>query len=348
MKPMTADSTTDSTRPAASPPPGGVRQYCNGLVLWANRPVPGLPAADPDAPVDLELWLDEPPPWPDAPSVVTGTVHTSPYEMNGRPTMNVVEMDGGAWFRMSFFDDIEFDVDAAGTRIRSTWADYQTLEDASTYLLGPVIGFLLRRRGVTGLHASAVAIDGRAVAMAGPAGAGKSTTAAAFARQGFAVLSDDFVPLELHDGGVLARPSYPIIRLWGESARLLYGSEEALPIIAPSWQKRYVSLGDRGHDFVTEPMELGAIYLFGPRTEDPAAPRTEAEPPGAGFMALLTNTNATFLMDARMRGEEFAFLAEVVRRVPLRRLHPHARPERLADLTEVIVEDFRAIRRNGR
>ena len=325
-----------------------MRQYCNGLVLWANRPVPGLPDVGTDLPVDLELWLNEPPPWTDLPSEVTGTVHTSPYEIEGRPTMEVLEMDRGAWFRMSFFDDIAFDVDAAGTRVRCTWADYQTLEDASTYLLGPVIGFLLRRRGVTGLHASGVAIDGRAVAMVGPPGVGKSTTAAAFAGRGFSVLGDDFVPLVLEGDRVMAWPSYPIIRLWGESARLLYGSAEALPTLAPSWPKRYVSLRDHGHDFVTEPMELGAIYLFGPRADDPGAPWAKAEPPAAGFRALLANTNATFLMDAAMRGEEFRFLAELVRRVPIRRLHPHASPERLEDLTRVIVEDFRAIRRKGR
>src|SRR4029077_52896 len=89
----------------------------------------------------------------------------------------------------------EFAIDAGGKRIEVRWADSTTLENARSYLLGPVLGFLLRLRGVTCLHASAVAVDDFAVAIAGPPGSGKCTTAAAFARRGHAVLSDDVVPL---------------------------------------------------------------------------------------------------------------------------------------------------------
>lgn len=323
-----------------------MRQYCNGLVLWASRPVPGLLDAAPDAPIDLELWLNDEPDWA-GPREVTGTLHESPHRLEDRPTMEVLELDGGAWYRMAFFDDIEFEIDAAGTRVRATWADHQTLPDAATYLLGPVIGFLLRRRGVTGLHASAVAIDDRAVAMVGPAGAGKSTTAAAFAHAGYPILSDDFVPLEERQGRILARPAYPIIRLWTESARHFYGSPDALPVLAPSWQKRYVDLRDRGHVFVTEPMELGAIYLFSGRRDDERAPYAEAAPPATALLSLVASTNATFLMDPGMRGGEFRFLSRVVQRVPVRALHPHTRVERLDALVRAIAEDFRAVRRNG-
>ncbi|HUP18689.1 MAG TPA: hypothetical protein VM778_01915, partial [Gemmatimonadota bacterium] len=320
----------------------------SGLVLRASRAVPGLLPAPAGAPADVELWLNDEPPWDDPPGEITALVHTSPYRMEGRPTLEVVEMDHGRWFRMTFFDDIEFDVDGAGRRVRGRWADYQTLADASTYLLGPVLGFVLRRRGVTGLHASAVAVDGRAVAMVGPAGAGKSTTAAAFARLGFPVLSDDFVVLEEEGERILARPSYPIIRLWTESARLLYGGSDELPVLAPGWQKRYVDLEAHGYDFVTEPMELAAIYLFHGRRDDPDAPRAEPLPMSEAVVTLAAQTNATFLMTREMRAAEFAFLGRLVRCVPVRRLHPHASPERLDELTGVIVEDCRALRRAGR
>lgn len=321
----------------------GARHRCSGLVLWTSRPVPGLETASPEDEIDVEAWLGDDPPWRDEPGEVTRVVHESPHLYRGRPTLVVTELDGGRWFRMAFSDDIDFVLDAAGGRVWATWADYQTLEDAATYLLGPVLGYLLRRRGVTGLHASAVAIDGRAVALVGPAGTGKSTTAAAFAREGWPVLSDDFVPLAEEEGRILARPAFPLIRLWSESARLLYGSPDALPVLAPNWQKRVVDLRARGYAVVTEPLELAALYLFGERLDDPAAPRVEPEPTASGFLALVANTNATFLMDRAMRAAEFRFLSRVTGRVPLRRLHPHARPERLPELIRAVVEDVRSL-----
>ena len=42
------------------------------------------------------------------------------------------------------------------------------------------MGFVMLLRGIVCLHASAIAIDDEAIALLGPAGSGKSTTAAAF------------------------------------------------------------------------------------------------------------------------------------------------------------------------
>jgi serine kinase of HPr protein (carbohydrate metabolism regulator) len=59
-----------------------------------------------------------------------------------------------------------------------------------------MMGFVLLLRGCISLHACAVAIDDRAVAIVGPAGAGKSTTAAALADQGYSILAEDVVTLQ--------------------------------------------------------------------------------------------------------------------------------------------------------
>ena len=108
-------------------------------------------------------------------------------------------------------------------------AENLTIEDMATYLLGPVLGLLLRLRGVTCLHASAVAFGETAVAFVGSEGAGKSTTAAALARRGHAILSDDIVALAEHNGSFFVHPAYPYLCLWPESVESLYGSAEALP-----------------------------------------------------------------------------------------------------------------------
>ena len=63
----------------------------------------------------------------------------------------------------------------------------------------------------------------RAAVLAGPPGAGKSTLAAAFARFGYAVLSDDVAVLEQLEGALHVQPAYPQLRLWPDSVALLFG-----------------------------------------------------------------------------------------------------------------------------
>jgi len=243
---------------------------------------------------------------------------------------------------MRYADGTEFHLDRTGTEIWATWPEEATLEDTTTYLLGPILGFVLRLRGTVCLHASAIAIDGRAVALLGPPGAGKSTTAAAFAQLGYPIFSDDVVPLFEKEGEVFVRPGYPHLRLWPDSVNSLFGSAEALPRLTPTWDKRYYDLRQNGNRFQDKPLRLAAIYILGERSEDPGAPSVETLSSHDGLMTLVTNTYVNYLLDKEMRAREFELLSRVVRRIPLRRVRPRTDPSRVAQLCEVIVADFRA------
>ncbi len=102
----------------------------------------------------------------------------------------------GAHFGFFYSDGVRFAVEREGREIWGDWPDGYSLEDACTYLIGPVIAFALRLRGVVSLHASAISVGDQSIALMGVPGAGKSTTAAAFALLGFPILSDDVVVLE--------------------------------------------------------------------------------------------------------------------------------------------------------
>src|SRR5262249_61728973 len=119
---------------------------------------------------------------------------------------------------------------------------------------GPIFGFLLRLRGVTCLHASAIAVDGRAIALIGPPGAGKSTTAAAFTQQGYPALSEDVVALCDLGDSFLVPPGYPLILFVPGSVQALFGSKDALPPLTPNWDKRYLDLTPNCFSLLPHPL----------------------------------------------------------------------------------------------
>ena len=316
-----------------------------GLRVLTTRPIAGLIAlGQPDA-GDVRIDLGTLPPWLMAlPADQAEPLYSSPYHDEvGQPLMTVTELRDGAFYRLRYSDGVEFIVDRPGGRIWTSWPDPWTLEDVATYLLGPILGFTLRLRGVTCLHASAVALDGWAVALLGPPGAGKSTLAASFAMRGLPVISDDVLALSHHDGRFVVEPGAPRIRLWPESVQALYGSREALPRLTPTWDKRFLDLTRDGYHFQRQRLPLGAIYLLGERGSEAAAPRIEDLSPTESLMALVANTHANHLLDDTMRSQEFECLGSVVRVVPVRRAIPHEDPAFISKVCDAILDDAQSL-----
>lgn len=302
--------------------------------------MPGLvPAAFRGAP-DIWLWLGVAPAWlaelePTA-KYVTGFGPDS----SGSPGVTLETL--GEFFRLRFNDGTEFFFDRLGTQIWTTWPEPLTLEDTATYLLGPVFSIVLRLRGTISLHASVIRIGDVAIALVGPQGAGKSTTAASFATAGYSVLTDDCAPIRDCGDAFHIIPAYPRIRLWPESVEMLFGSPEALPRITPTWDKRYLELGSIAHRFEPEPVPLAAIYFLQPRSVDPSAPAIDPEPPRDGLIKLIGNSNR-YVIGQESPDFTFRLLGRVAQSIPLRRLIPHADSRYLPKLREMVVADIRTL-----
>jgi hypothetical protein len=270
----------------------------------------------------------------------------SPYADDaGNPALQIWKSPDGLYLRLAYYDGTQFWLERAGKEIWATWPSASTLEDACSYLLGPVLGLLLRLRGITCLHASAVALEDYSVAFVGAEGAGKSTTAAAFAREGHGVLSDDVVALAENGSEFLVLPAYPHLCLWPESVTMLYGSADALPHFSKGWEKHRMSLGDRQTRFESQPLTLGAIYFLGER-RPVAAPSVEAVRPQAALMSLVADTFANKILDREMRAREFDVLGRLVTTVPVRQVFPHSDPSRILDLCRLIREDFASLKKS--
>ena len=325
-----------------------------GLLLQSNLPIPELtpirPNHDP-SPLEssnggaVEIHLNASPP-------AGGGVPSGPEELSyessykdeaGTPALRIWKAAGSCYLRLAYFDGTQFWLDRGGREVWATWPENLTIEDTATYLLGPVLGILLRLRGVTCLHASAVAFGENAVAFVGSEGAGKSTTAAALARRGHAILSDDVVALAERNGSFFIHPAYPYLCLWPESVESLYGSAEALPQFSANYEKRCLSLGKQELRFAERALPLAAIYILGDRRGDPA-PLVEELTPQKAFLALVANTFATNTLDSGMRAKEFENLARVAPSVPIRALHAHNDASRLPDLCDLLDKETQEMR----
>ena len=311
-----------------------------GLSLLTNQPIPGVPHTDTTS-IDLRVHFGERPESIISDSGPVTPWFTSEYHTeSGYPLLSVSKLHSGGYFRFSYSDQTEFVVDQDGKNIWANWPATLTLEDTATYLLGPIMGFVLQLRGGISLHASAVVIKDRAVAFVGPAGAGKSTIAAAFAERGHRVLAEDVVTFDDHEDAFLVLPAYPCIRLWPASVKALYGSEASLPRLTPTWNKRYLDLKQERYRFSEEPVPLAAIYLLSERSHDPNAPYVSDVSSSQALLSLIANTYATLLMDKEMRARGFDRLSRVTKHVPIRMLTPHSDTAMIPELCATIVREF--------
>ena len=313
-----------------------------GLRLSSNLLPPGVVGLLPVGTADLRIHFGYAPPnlahrlVPTEPPWYSSTERTP----SGESVLLVWKLDSDRFYRFRYADGTEFLLDSDGGELWATWPENMTLEDTATYLLGPILGCLLRLRGVTCLHASAVLIEGRAVALVGPAGSGKSSTAAALAAKGFPVLSDDIVALDQRDSRLWAQPGYPRLNLWPDSVQALYGASDQLPLITPPWPKRFLDVAKPPLAFHPAPAPMGAVYLL-EATDEPGLPQVQMSNNRAGLVSLVANTYANYLLDPPLRAREFKLLGEVIASVPVRRLRFAATPQSFGQLPGVILEDLR-------
>ena len=297
-----------------------------------------------DADVSVSLRGGEPIPAPDSNDRVW---YTSDYlDADGAP-VQVAALnlrDRSYWLRYS--EGAAFRIDGTARSVDGWWVAPLTDADAVTYLLGPVLAFLLRLRDRVPLHASGVVVDGRAVLFAGGAGAGKSTTAAALASLGHPLLSDDVVPLAAGDAGPRVWPGYPRVSLCPDAAQALFAHGHDFPAFSSTYQKRYLDLEAAGLAFQPAPLPVGQVVVLGARTPGPA-PAVRPLPPREALVALLPHTYGTYLIDTGMRAREFDLLARLVEAVPVYEVGFPAGVETLAAHSAALVARFQQMAQEG-
>src|SRR5262249_19987293 len=258
------------------------------------------------------------------------------------PCVRIEYFPSARFYRFLYGDGIIFDISSDGENVRGSWPPNMSLEDALTYLLGPVFGFILRLRGFTALHASAAVLNGCAVAFVGGGGAGKSTIVGALARDGHRILSDDIAVLEEAAGTIKIKPSYSHIRLWPDSVSVLFRTKDALPKLVPSsdwWDKRFLDLERDGFYFHDEALPVRFAYILEPRSQNVRIARAEIVSSIEAFPRLVANTCVNYALSSDMRRKEFHALGRFVDQTIIKRLILGTSPECFQMLASFLEQD---------
>jgi hypothetical protein len=252
------------------------------------------------------------------------------------------------WTYLRYDELFEFLVAPLGDFILYQSLGPVSLESFQTYALGRVFSFALVKMGYEPLHAATIVIKGKAVAFLGASTFGKSSLAACFIAAGHPLLTDDTLRLEERDGGYVAFPGPPRLRLMPKIGRLYLGGNDDGVVMNPREENakapKLVFRLSPSQSF-TAVAPLRAIYSITPPRKVFRKQRIAigSLSPLQALMNVLSFTHNDQLTYGDRLSRQFESARRLIESVPMRSL---AYPRILASLNEVkdaVLEDFETL-----
>ena len=211
-----------------------------------------------------------------------------------------------------------------------------TEDEIRVFLLGVLMSTLLRQRGLLVLHASGLARDGRAIGFVGDSGWGKSTLAGYFVQQGYRLVNDDVLAVDLGASPVHILPGFPQIKLRPEAEQWLGQAYDSLPQLHENSIKRITAPVAQ---FQEADLPLAALYVI----EGAGREETRVVPlkPADAVIELVRHTRMTNIMRApAVQARHLAQCGQLVRSVPVRLLERKRDLSALDRIREVVEADL--------
>lgn len=204
----------------------------------------------------------------------------------------------------------------------------------SAVIFGTVMSVILQQKGYLVLHASCVKLGDKTIAFLGHSGAGKSTICSAFHAQGYQVLTDDVMAIDIKENNFLVIPSVPEVKLYADSASKTNLNEGKQSPFHLSTGKKVYQLEQ---NFATEPAKLSKLYVLGRGGQNEIS---EIAPQNQ-FIELMRNTRAAnSLRSQDLELSHFQKSMALAQNVPISLLKRKLSLEGLPKVIELIKQDL--------
>lgn len=219
-----------------------------------------------------------------------------------------------AGYRLRFYGTADFVVDEELRNVVIHAVDAASRDVLGVLVAGTLLSFVLALRGVTVLHASAVAVGGTVVAFVGSSGMGKSTMATLLCAAGGQLVTDDVLRVDLS-------PPRPRCHLGATAVRLRKSAGDLAGMFAQRPAHRVT--GDGRDSLTTVPatsdlLPLGALVIpvpqHGSKTSRPELVRLDRK---HGLLSLLQFPRLVGWEDAAVLSRQLADLGALVEAVPV-------------------------------
>lgn len=305
-------------------PEGAAHHYRLGSVrLASDIPLGGLSEAESDAAAVISIRRGRP---EDTSLVWTPHPEGAEFVPDWARVDHMRSSDGG-WYRIRYDyrgHVADCFIRSDGREITVDADDGETDAELSNLIEGPILGRAMRLAGHPSLHATALAFEGRAIALMGASGVGKSSLAWALIQQGCRLVSDDMVGLEIAEGLPVVHPGRARLRIWPDVVEGLGVDASIRTALFPTTLEM-TKVGVRDPDsFAREAVPLHAVYQLRPRHSAAAGARITDLPVSERLAELAANLHGVIAPDRQGRKRELGLLAEIAAVVPLRALTlPH-------------------------
>jgi hypothetical protein len=294
-----------SARPADSAPRRRARAF--GLEISLNFDAPGLadavgPPAGPHTRVGLvdRAAIDRD--WPG-----TGTRRVLEESFGGARPERTIDAHPRAGYRLYARHFGLARLSAQGARVMCSPPGVAAWR-WQRFLVGRILPWAAVLRGLEALHASAVVVDGGAIAFVGPTGAGKTSLAVQMVARGASFATDDVLALDRRHGVLRAHPGAALVAV---------RPAERAAVGQSTWRRVGSVIGRSGKTYmavprVKGPVPLRAVYFLTAADGPAVEPIRQPDP-----RLLLGNTFVVGVQTPERLRRQLDVCSAIVRSVPL-------------------------------